>query len=297
MNIKKRGLGRGLDKLLSTTSTTLSEIAYSHDATAPTAATNHFRNLRLDMLQPGKYQPRRDMALNELEDLANSIRLQGVIQPIIVRPISRDRYEIIAGERRWRAAQLAALETIPALVRELDDQATLAISLIENLQREDLNPIEEAMGLQRLVDEFSLTHQQIADQVGKSRAQISNLIRLLGLPNEIKLMIENSDLEMGHARALLTLDRSDQLYCARTISKKGLSVREAEELARRTQTQPRQIFKPAENRDPDVRNLQLRLSETLGVSVTIQHSAKGKGKLVIRYNNLDELDGILEHIK
>lgn len=294
MNIKKRGLGRGLDKLLSTTSTTLSEIAQAHED-KPTQS--HFRALRLDMLQPGKFQPRRDMALNELEDLANSIRQQGVIQPIVVRPISRDRYEIIAGERRWRAAQIAELETIPALVRELDDQATLAVSLIENLQREDLNPIEEAMGLQRLVDEFGLTHQQIGDQVGKSRAQISNLLRLLGLPNEIKLMMQNGDLEMGHARALLTLDRSDQLYCARTISKKGLSVREAEDLARRTQTQPRQIFKPVENRDPDVRNLQARLSETLGVPVLIQHTAKGKGKLVIRYNNLEELDGVLEHIK
>lgn len=291
---KRRRLGKGINQLLSTTTTTLSEIA---EATESPRENSKLRNLAIEVLQPGKYQPRKDMALDELEDLANSIRHQGVLQPILVRPISEDRYEIIAGERRWRASQIAGLDNIPAMIMKLDDQTTLAISLIENLQREDLNPVEEAMGLQRLVDEFDLTHQQIAEQVGKSRAQVSNLLRLLGLPAEIKLMLENGDIEMGHARALLTLDRGDQLYCARIISKKGLSVREAEDLARRTQTQPRQVFKPAESIDPDVRNLQVRLSETIGVPVKIQHSKKGKGKLIISYNNLDELDGVLAHIK
>lgn len=295
MSQKKKRLGKGINQLLSNTSTTLAELA---QATETMPKHGKLRQLPIEVLQPGKYQPRRDMALDELEDLANSIRHQGVIQPIVVRPISEDRYEIIAGERRWRAAQIAELDDIPAIVRDFDDQTTLAVSLIENLQREDLNPIEEAMGLQRLVDEFDLTHQQIAETVGKSRAQVSNLLRLLGLPAEVKLMVENGDLEMGHARALLTLDRSDQLYCARIISKKGLSVREAEELARRTQTQPHQVFKPAEkSMDPDVRNLQTRLSETLGVSVQILHNAKGKGKLIVKYNNLDELDGVLAHIK
>lgn len=291
---KKRRLGKGINQLLSATSTTLAEIAVAHDERPQQS---EFQSLPIDVLQPGQYQPRRDMALDALEDLASSIRHQGVIQPIVVRPISADRYEIIAGERRWRAAQIAELDTIPALVRHYDDQTALAISLVENLQREDLNPIEEAMGLQRLLDEFDLTHQQIADQVAKSRATVSNLLRLLSLPPDIKLMMEKGDMEMGHARTLLTLSRSDQLFCARTIVKDGLSVREAEDLVRRTQTQAQTVFKQAGSLDPDVRNLQNRLSETLGVAVTIKHTAKGKGKLIIAYNNLDELDGILDHIK
>lgn len=255
------------------------------------------RKLPVDILQRGVYQPRVDMHPDTLEELANSIRAQGVVQPIVVRPVSKDRYEIIAGERRWRAAQLAGLHEIPAVVRDVPDQAAMAMALIENIQREELNPMEEAMALHRLIEEFGLTHQETADAVGRSRASVSNLLRLLGLNEDIKRMVENGDLEMGHARALLALSGDLQSQVARTVAGKGLSVRETEKLVKRTLEHPAGEAKSEKRVDPDIRRLEQDLGDRIGARVAIQHGAKGKGKLVIQYNSLDELDGILEHIK
>jgi ParB family chromosome partitioning protein len=230
-----------------------------------------------------------------LEELAASIRNQGVMQPIVVRPISPEKYEIIAGERRWRATQMAGLDTIPAIVKPVGDEATIAMSLIENIQRENLNPIEEAMALKRLQDEFELTQQEVADAVGKSRVTVTNLIRLIGLHIDVRRMLEHGDLEMGHARALLSLPDEQQTQVARTVAGKGLSVRQTEALVRRlmagNSTQP-----AGKILDPDIKNLEDNLADKLGAKVMIQHSAKGKGKLVVKYNSLDELDGILSHI-
>jgi ParB family chromosome partitioning protein len=230
-----------------------------------------------------------------LEELAASIRNQGVMQPIVVRPISAEKYEIIAGERRWRATQMAGLDTIPAIVKPVGDEAAIAMSLIENIQRENLNPIEEAMALKRLQDEFELTQQEVADAVGKSRVTVTNLIRLIGLHIDVRRMLEHGDLEMGHARALLSLPDEQQTQVARTVAGKGLSVRQTEALVRRlmagNSTQP-----AGKILDPDIKNLEDNLADKLGAKVMIQHSAKGKGKLVVKYNSLDELDGILSHI-
>jgi ParB family chromosome partitioning protein len=230
-----------------------------------------------------------------LENLASSIRAQGVIQPIVVRHLLGGRYEIVAGERRWRAAQLAGLTEIPAIVREIPDEAAIAIALIENIQRENLNPIEEAMALQRLLDEFSMTHNQVAEAVGKSRASVSNLLRLLALPIEVKTMLEHGDIEMGHARALLTLPVHAQIEAARMIANKGLSVRETEELVRRMQM-PKLANSP-KSMDPDVLRLQESLSARIKMPVAISHSAKGKGKLVIRYQSIADLDALLEYFQ
>jgi ParB family chromosome partitioning protein len=232
-----------------------------------------------------------------LEELANSIRAQGVVQPIVVRPIGGGRYEIIAGERRWRATQLAGLHEIPAVVRDVPDQAAMAMALIENIQREELNPMEEAQALYRLIEEFGLTHQQTADAVGRSRASVSNLLRLLGLNEDIKRMLGNGDLEMGHARALLALSGEQQSEVARSVVGKGLSVRETERLVKRTLEGPSTGAVKEKRPDPDIHRLEQDLGERIGARVAIQHGAKGKGKLVIAYNSLDELDGILEHIK
>jgi ParB family chromosome partitioning protein len=232
-----------------------------------------------------------------LEELANSIRAQGVVQPIVVRPIGGGRYEIIAGERRWRATQLAGLHEIPAVVRDVPDQAAMAMALIENIQREELNPMEEAQALYRLIEEFGLTHQQTADAVGRSRASVSNLLRLLGLNEDIKRMLGNGDLEMGHARALLALSGEQQSEVARSVVGKGLSVRETERLVKRTLEGPQPGAAKEKRPDPDIHRLEQDLGERIGARVAIQHGAKGKGKLVITYNSLDELDGILEHIK
>lgn len=249
----------------------------------------------IDLIQPGKHQPRTDMREDTLEELANSIRRQGVMQPIVLRPISSSRYEIVAGERRWRASQLAELHKIPAIIKNVSDESAIAMSLIENIQRENLNPIEEATALKRLQDEFQLTQQEVADAVGKSRATVTNLIRLIGLSPEVKRMLEQGDLEMGHARALLSLPDIQQSETARTVVGKGLSVRQTESLVRRliAGTGSR---KNKNLVDPDIKSLEESLADKLGAKVLIQHTAKGRGKLILKYNSLDELDGILSHI-
>ena len=298
MAAKKKGLGRGLDALLG--SATIPQKEVSTDASKPILVEKEdvdgeLRHLPIEFMQRGRYQPRRDMDPAALEDLANSIKAQGIMQPIVVRPIGKDSYEIIAGERRWRASQLAGLDRVPCVIRAVPDEAAIAMALIENIQREDLNPIEEASALQRFQDEFELTHQQVAEAVGKSRTTVTNLLRLLSLSSEARKMVEHGDLEMGHARAILTLEQAQQTEAARTIAAKGLSVRQTEALVRRLQQQK---MDSGDGRiDPDIKLLQDNLSDKLGAPVMIQHGAKGKGKLVIRYSSLDELDGILDHIK
>ena len=292
MAVKKKGLGRGLDALLGSAVST-------PEPAAEQTPEKSLRELPVDLIQRGRYQPRTDMDEAALEDLAASIRAQGVLQPVVVRPMSETgRYELVAGERRWRAAQMAGLQDIPAVVKDVPDQAAMAIALIENIQRENLNPIEEAQALHRLIDEFDMTHQQAADAVGRSRAAISNLLRLLDLSPEVKTLLENGDLEMGHARAVLSLTREQQGQVARQVVAKGLSVRETEHLVRRLQrASPRDGRSQAPASDPDIRRLQDDLSAQLGALVKIQHTARGKGRVVVHYNSLDELDGILNHIK
>ena len=288
MAVKKRGLGRGLEALLTS----------SRSATSKTNGDGELRRLPLDVIQRGRYQPRINMRTESLEDLANSIRAQGVVQPIVVRPLAvPGQYEIIAGERRWRAAQLAGLQEIPAVIRIVPDQAAIAMALIENIQRAELNPLEEAVALQRLINEFDMTHQLVAEEVGRSRAAVSNLLRLLALNEDVKRLLEEGKLEMGHARALLGLEGEPQSTAARMVVAKSLTVRETEQLVARLQA-PASARKPEPKRtDPNIRKLQEDLTEKLGSQVTFQHSTKGKGKLVIQYNNLDELEGILSHIK
>ncbi|MCW8919685.1 MAG: ParB/RepB/Spo0J family partition protein [Gammaproteobacteria bacterium] len=292
--VKKRGLGKGLEALLGAGATLGSA---TDQVMVQGNGDGEMKILPVDILQRGVYQPRIDMNPEALEELANSIRAQGVVQPIVVRPIGGGRYEIIAGERRWRATQLAGLHEIPAVVRDVPDQAAMAMALIENIQREELNPMEEAQALHRLIEEFGLTHQQTADAVGRSRASVSNLLRLLGLNEDIKRMLGNGDLEMGHARALLALSGEQQSEVARSVVGKGLSVRETERLVKRTlEGHPPGAVKEKRT-DPDIHRLEQDLGERIGARVAIQHGAKGKGKLVINYNSLDELDGILQHIK
>ena len=290
MATKKRGLGRGLDALLGGASVSaMQEEAAKVD-------TRELQQLPLELVQRGKYQPRRDMDPQALEELAQSIRNHGVMQPIVVRPVEGGRYEIIAGERRWRASQQAGLERVPALVREVPDEAAIAMALIENIQREDLNPIEEAVALQRLQQEFQLTQQQVADAVGKSRVSVSNLLRLIALPEEIKTLLSHGDLEMGHARALLGLPADQQVEGARHVVARGLTVRQTEALVRQwlsSKEKPRAEVKV----DPDISRLEQRLAERLGSPVQIKHGQKGKGQLVIRYSSLDELQGVLAHIR
>jgi ParB family transcriptional regulator, chromosome partitioning protein len=296
MAARKRGLGRGLDALLSAgvdtgpTTTTADGAIADNDAQL-------LKEVPVDLIQRGKYQPRRDMDPDALEELAASIRAQGVMQPIVLRSIAADKYEIIAGERRWRASQLAGLDKIPAVIRNVPDEAAVAMSLIENIQREDLNPIEEAMALQRLQQEFELTQQQLADAVGKSRTTVTNLLRLMGLRDDVRRMLEHGDLEMGHARALLGLPEDEQSSAAKIVVGKGLSVRQAEALVRQLQAQKTKPPKVKRGIDPNVRQLQDELSAKLGTKVQIQHTTKGKGKLVLPYSSLDQLDGILKHIK
>ena len=286
MAVKKRGLGRGLDALLGQPNSTGKDTE---------AQEQQLKDLPVDLIQRGKYQPRRDMDPQALEELANSIRVQGVMQPIVVRPIADGRYEIIAGERRWRATQQAGLDSIPAVIRDVPDEAAIAMALIENIQREDLNPIEEGIALQRLQQEFELTQQQVADAVGKSRVSITNLLRLMSLPEDVKLLLERGDLEMGHARALLGLPAEQQTQAARQVVAKGLTVRQTEALVRQWLNPRRE---PGDTRvNPDIERLEQDLAERIGAAVSIQHGAKGKGKLVISYSSLDELDGVLMHIK
>ncbi len=286
MAVKKRGLGRGLDALLGQPNPN-EKTEGSQDQL--------LRDLPVDLIQRGKYQPRRDMDPQALEELAQSIKAQGVIQPIVVRPIAGERYEIIAGERRWRATQQAGLDSIPAVIREVPDEAAIAMALIENIQREDLNPIEEAIALQRLQQEFELTQQQVADAVGKSRVTITNLLRLMSLPDDVKLLLERGDIEMGHARALLGLPAEQQTEAARQVVARGLTVRQTEALVRQWLNPRRDSSDIRSN--PDIDRLQQDLAERIGAEVKIQHGAKGKGRLVISYNSLDELDGVLMHIK
>ena len=286
MNTKKPRLGRGLDALL---------------GGALEAAANHkeeLRRLPLEMLQRGKYQPRTHMNQEALAELAASIKAQGVVQPIIVRELTSGNYEIIAGERRWRAAQMAGLDTVPAVIRKIPDEAAIAIALIENIQREDLNPVEEATALQRLIQEFRMTHQQIADSVGRSRAAVTNLLRLLSLNEEVRQMLDEGKMDMGHARALLALNGASQGQAARRVVEEGLSVRETEDLVRKLLEKGTHARRPARaSIDPDVRRLQDRLSAKLGARVQISHTQKGKGKLTIEYNSSEELEGILARIR
>lgn len=291
MAIKKRGLGRGLDALLGGTG----GVAALQKEMEPVDG-HELQHLPLELIQRGKYQPRRDMDPVALEELAQSILAQGVMQPIVVRPIDGQRYEIIAGERRWRASQQAGLAKIPAIVREVPDEAAIAMALIENIQRESLNPIEEATALQRLQQEFQLTQQQVAEAVGKSRVSISNLLRLIALPEEIKTLLSHGDLEMGHARALLGLPAERQVEGARHVVARGLTVRQTEALVRQWLNEQPQPEKSHTN-DPDITRLEQRLAERLGSPVQIKHGQKGKGQLVIRYNSLDELQGVLAHIR
>ena len=311
MSVKKRGLGRGLDALLSSAKPApavpvdvtasepelpISESNQKADSQSPVSHTeNELRRIPIEWLQRGKYQPRKDMSEEALEELANSIKAQGVLQPVVVRQVREAQFEIIAGERRWRAAQLARLEVIPCLVKNVADEAAVAIALIENIQREDLNAMEEAVALYRLLNEFELTHQQVAEAVGKSRTTVTNLLRLNNLNEDVKKLLEHGDIEMGHARCLLALTGEVQSEAARTAVAKALTVRETEKLVR-------SILEPADKKqttekDPDVKLLEEQLAENIGAKVEINYNQKGKGKLVISYSTLDELDGILGRIQ
>ncbi|EGG92938.1 Chromosome (plasmid) partitioning protein ParB / Stage 0 sporulation protein J [gamma proteobacterium IMCC1989] len=301
MATRRKGLGRGLDALMGAGTRQQEPAVSVQDAIeqvqSPSADINgQLKYVPVELIQRGKYQPRRDINQEALEELASSIRSQGVMQPIVIRPIAENKYEIIAGERRWRASQLAGLDKIPAVIRDVPDEAAIAMALIENIQREDLNPLEEAVALKRLQDEFELTHQQVAEAVGKSRTAVTNLLRLIALDEEVKKLLEHGDIEMGHARAMLSLTNDRQRIVASEVVAKSLSVRQAEALVRRT---IEEINKPAEQKtfhNPDLEKLEQGISEKVGVPVMLQHSAKGKGKLVLKYNNLDELDGILHHL-
>lgn len=295
MSAKKRGLGRGLNALLREANNE----TISVDGTEAAQALSGYATLKklpVERIQRGQYQPRRDIEPEALEELAESIKAQGVMQPIIVREIGPQKYEIIAGERRWRATQLAGLDTIPALVRELSDETALAMALIENIQREDLNAMEEAIALHRLQTEFELTQQEIATAVGKSRSTVANFLRLMSLPKETQVLLERGDIEMGHAKALLGLPQDQQAATARWVVAKGLTVRETEAyVSRLLEGDKNDSAKPL--KDPNIKALETELASKLGAKVQIQHGRKGKGKLVLAYNSLDELDGILAHIK
>lgn len=299
MSKKKRGLGRGLDSLIQP-QRFQEAVAVNQPQEALTAEIkeNELRYLPVEWLQPGRYQPRKDIQPESLDELAASIKAQGLMQPIIVRPIgdSAQRFEIIAGERRWRASQLAQLDSIPVIVKQVADDAAIAMALIENIQREDLNAMEEAQALHRLQQEFELTQQEVADAVGKNRATVANLLRLMSLNEEVKLLLEHGDIDMGHARALLGLEGSIQSLAAEKVVAEALNVRQTESLVRQWQQGIPEKAEPPRP-DPDITRLQQILGDRLGANVAIKHGNKGKGKLVISYNSLDELDGILAHIK
>ncbi|MFL2530578.1 MAG: ParB/RepB/Spo0J family partition protein [Porticoccaceae bacterium] len=294
MATKRQSLGKGLDALLGLAEdiTADQELA-SNEKTASDSALKH---IPVEFLQRGEYQPRREFNSDSLEELADSIASQGLIQPIVVREIAQNKYEIIAGERRWRAAQLAGLDSVPAIVREISNQATIAIALIENIQREDLNAIEESQALIRLQDEFNLTQQQVAQAVGKSRSAVTNLMRLASLQPVVQQQLERGDIELGHAKCLLALEGETQILAARTVASEGLTVRQTEVLVKKLQLPDTQI-KTKTTPNQDILNLQNQLSEKLGAAVKIQHGSKGAGKLSISYNSVDELDGILSHLK
>lgn len=283
--LKKPGLGRGLDMLLSST-------------TKETNKDTELKNLPVEKISKGKYQPRLSIDPDALQELAESIKAQGLVQPVIVRRLDDGNYELIAGERRWRASQIAGLHTIPAIVREIPDQAAAAMSLIENIQREDLNALEEAIAMNRLINDFGLTHQQTAESVGRSRTAVTNLLRLLDLEEVTKELLDTRKIDMGHARALLALSGTLQIETAHKVAKNQMSVRETEKLVKRLISADDNANKKAPAKKAlEVLKLEESLSQTLGANVNIQYNTKGKGKLVVEYNNLDELDGILEHIK
>ncbi|MEM1189102.1 MAG: ParB/RepB/Spo0J family partition protein [Pseudomonadota bacterium] len=302
MAAKRRSLGKGLDALLAGSGAR--EVAESPAESTPGHGEQSLlRELPIDLIQRGRYQPRRDFDPIALQELADSIRVQGIMQPIVVREMPREsgeqRFEIIAGERRWRAAQLAGLDEIPALLRNVPDEAVIAMALIENIQREDLNPMEEAIALERLQLEFELTQQEVADAVGKSRSAVANILRLNSLETDVKTMLEHGDIDMGHARCLLGLAPDAQLTTARQVAARGLSVRQTETLVRGLQKEAGTKAGETDGTklDPDIRRLQDELADKLGTPVRIQHGAKGKGKLVLSYSSLDELDGILAHLR
>ena len=270
--------------------------------TSAAEALDSLSEIPLEHLQRGKYQPRVDMRKDTIEELARSMQAQGVLQPVVVRPVGESggekRFEIIAGERRWRAAQMAGLETIPAVIKDVPDEAAIAMSIIENIQREDLNPLEEARGIQRLISEFRLTHQAAAEAVGRSRATVSNLIRLTELSDKVKGLLEARELDMGHARALLAIGNpADQYEAARQVMRNGLSVRATEQLVRKILSGTKKKTTHAKSKDKDIQRLEMDLTDKLGAKVRIDHTAKGSGKVTIGYNSLDELDGILKHIQ
>jgi ParB family chromosome partitioning protein len=300
MSGKKPSLGRGLAELSPLLARRAGASAFEPP---PVQAGDRLASLPLDLLQRGKFQPRVDMRTETLQELADSIKSQGLVQPILVRPVGgrvpgeSQRYEIIAGERRWRAAQIAGLAEIPAVIRDVPDEAAVSMALIENIQREDLNPLEEARALLRLTEEFGLTHQAAAEAVGRSRAAVSNLLRLMELADEVKELLEQRRIEMGHARALLGLtSRRQQIEVAGLVAKKSLSVRDTEALVRRI-IHPHPAAQEAPAADPDISRLERELADKLGAKVAFQHTASGKGKLVVSYNSLDELEGILGHIQ
>jgi ParB family transcriptional regulator, chromosome partitioning protein len=292
MNTKRRGLGNlGVDVLLS---------AASSAAANAKTGNGELRQLAVDSIRRGKYQMRIRMRPEALRELADSIHVQGLVQPVVVRPVEDGNgqdYELIAGERRWRAAQMAGLNTIPALIKPIPDQAAAAMSLIENIQREDLNALEEANAFHRLIDEFELTHQQVADAVGRSRVAVTNYLRLLDLSAPVKQLLDEGKLEMGHARALLSLKSDQQIHAGRHVAAKVLSVRETERYIKTLLATAEYQPAATERKDPDVSHLEQSLGDTLGARVEIQHAKKGKGRLVIHYTSLDQLDGILAHVK
>ena len=295
MATKRRGLGRGLNALLGGAA----EVKELTDPKPASIENNHpskngLQNIAVDLIQRGSYQPRVHFEPESLQELADSIKEQGVIQPIVVRPLNAGGYELIAGERRWRASQLAGLSEVPAVIKELDNKTAAAVSLIENIQREDLNPLEESRALQRLIDEFDMTHQQVAEAVSRSRTSVTNLLRLRDLNEDVKTLVDERKLDMGHARALLALNGSEQSQIAKQVAVKGLSVRETEKLVRKL-LDPKPKKAPVKE-DPDIKRLQEELSERLAATVALQHKSNGKGKLVITYSSLDELDGILSKI-
>ncbi len=291
--MKKRGLGRGLEMLLSQKS---AEAVTDNQTIIDKSAV---KELAIDKLIPGQYQPRRFFDESALEALASSIKSQGIIQPIVVRSMKGDsRFEILAGERRWRAAQLAGLERVPVIFKEMSDQEALAVALIENIQREDLNPVETAIALKRLIEEFSLTHQEVGEVIGRSRSSITNILRLLDLDIEVQRLLSEGGLDMGHARALLSLPEQKQLVIAQQVVEQALTVRETERLVKRLlEESGKEIKRSGKEKDADLLSLERNLSEILGVTTEIKARKKGNGEVVIRYNSLDELDGILLKIK
>lgn len=294
MSPRKKGLGRNFGSLISTQA----EVKEISEQPVERVQEGTLKHLPVEWLQRGVFQPRRDMSEDALKELADSIRAQGVMQPVVVRPLGPQTYELIAGERRWRASQLVGLETIPAVIRDVADEDAIAMALIENIQRENLNPIEEAIALQRLQKEFELTQAQVAEAVGKSRVTVTNLLRLINLEPEVKTMLEHGDLEMGHARALLALDGKQQIEAARQVVAKGMTVRQTEALVR-NMSQPDKVSLPKNDArsDVNIQKLEEMLSGRLGAAVQIKHGAGGKGSLTIKYSSLDELDGILAHVK